>query len=121
MISSGLEHVLTTVPYANLLIEKSVACASVIADILYRKFVLGRPFYCQAVDYQMNGIELIKQTIINWVNRTVPDITGTICNYLTECLLKYKYIQNDETYIQVNKDGMGPGHKNDEASVSRPA
>jgi transposase len=111
VISSGLEHVLTTVPYANPLIEKSVASPSVIADILYRKFVLGLPFYRQAVDYQMNGIDLLKQTIINWVNRLVPEIMGPVCDYLTECLLKYKYTQNDETYIQVNKDGRGPGHK----------
>jgi len=111
VISSGLEHVLTTVPYANPLIEKSVVSPSIIADILYRKFVLGLPFYRQAVDYQMNGIELIKQTIINWVNKLVPEIMGPVCDYLTECLLKYKYTQNDETYIQVNKDGRGPGHK----------
>lgn len=111
VISSGLEHVLTTVPYANPLIEKSVTSPSIIADILYRKFVLGLPFYRQAVDYQMNGIDLIKQTIINWVNRLVPEIMGPVCDYLTECLLKYKYTQNDETYIQVNKDGRGPGHK----------
>lgn len=111
VISSGLEHVLTTVPYANPLMEKSAASASVVADILYRKFVLGLPFYRQAVDYQMNGIDLLKQTIINWVNRLVPEIMGPVCDYLTECLLKYKYTQNDETYIQVNKDGRGPGHK----------
>lgn len=111
VISSGLEHVLTTVPYANPLIEKSAVSPSVIADILYRKFVLGLPFYRQAVDYQMNGIELLKQTIINWVNRLVPEIMEPVCDYLTECLLKYKYTQNDETYIQVNKDGREPGHK----------
>jgi transposase len=111
VISSGLEHVLTTVPYANPLLEKSAASSSVIADILYHKFVLGLPFYRQAVNYQMNGIELLKQTIINWVNRLVPEIMGPVCDYLTECLLKYKYTQNDETYIQVNKDGRGPGHK----------
>lgn len=111
VISSGLEHVLTTVPYANPLMGKSAASASVVADILYRKFVLGLPFYRQAVDYQMNGIDLLKQTIINWVNRLVPEIMGPVCDYLTECLLKYKYTQNDETYIQVNKDGRAPGHK----------
>lgn len=111
VISSGLEHVLKTVPYANPLIGKSAASPSVIADILYRKFMLGLPFYRQAVDYQMNGIDLLKQTIINWVNRLVPEIMGPVCDYLTECLLKYKYTQNDETYIQVNKDGRGPGHK----------
>ena len=111
VISSGLEHMLTTVPYTNPLIKKSAASPSVIADILYRKFVLGLPFYRQAVDYQMNGIDLLKQTIINWVNRLVPEIMGPVWDYLTECLLKYKYTQNDETYIQVNKDGRGPGHK----------
>ena len=111
VISSGLEHVLATVPYANSLIEKSIVSPSVIADILYRKPVLGIPLYRQAVDYRMNGIELLKQTIINWVNRLVPKIMGPVCDYLTECLLKYKYTQNDETYIQVNKDDRGPGHK----------
>jgi transposase len=111
VISSGLEHMLTTVPHTNSLIKKSAASPSVIADILYRKFVLGLPFYRQAVDYQMNGIDLSKQTIINWVNRLVPEIMGPLWDYLTECLLKCKYTQNDETYIQVNKDGRGPGHK----------
>lgn len=111
VISSGLEHALTTTPYANPLIDKSATSSSIIADILYRKFVLGLPFYRQAVDYQMSGIDLSKQTIINWVNKLVPEIMGPVCDYLTECLLKYKYTQNDETYIQVNKDGRGPGHK----------
>jgi hypothetical protein len=102
---------LATVPYSNFLIAKSAASPSVIADILYHKFVLGIPFYRQAVDYQMNGIALLKQTIINWVNGLVPEIMSPVYDYLTECLLKYKYTQNDETYIQVNKDGREPGHK----------
>jgi len=111
VISSGLDHALTTVAYANPLIDKSAASSSIIADILYRKFVLGLPFYRQAVDYQMSGIDLSKQTIINWVNKLVPKIMEPLVDYLTECLLKYKYTQNDETYIQVNKDGRGPGQK----------
>lgn len=111
VISSGLEHALTTVAYANSLIDKSATSSSIIADILYRKFVLGLPFYRQALDYQMSGIDLSKQTIINWVNKLVPEIMEPLVDYLTECLLKYKYTQNDETYIQVNKDGRGPGQK----------
>lgn len=111
VISYGLEHMLATVPYTNSLIAKSAASPSVIADILYHKFVLGIPFYRQAVDFQMNGIALLKQTIINWVNGLVPELMDPVYDYLTECLLKYKYTQNDETYIQVNKDGREPGHK----------
>lgn len=112
VISSGLEHVLTTFPYSNPLIGRSAVSPSVIGDILYRKFVLSLPFYRQAKDYQMCGIDLIKQTIINWANTLVPAVLGPICDYLTECLVKYRYTQNDETYIQVNKNGRSPGSKN---------
>lgn len=111
VISSGLEHSLFTVSYENPLIDKSMVSPSIMADILYRKFVLGLPFYRQATDFRMNGIELSKQTLINWVNTLVPEIFEDIYGFLIECLLKYGYTQNDETYIQVNKDGCSPGHK----------
>lgn len=111
VISSGLEHMLTTIPYQNPLVDKSAVSPSAMADILYRKFVLSLPFYRQAMDFRMQGIELIKQTIINWVNGLVPDILGVVRDYMMECLVKYRYAQSDETYIQVNKDGRGPGHK----------
>lgn len=111
VISSGLEHELSTQPYENPLMNKSMVSASVIADILYRKFVLGLPFYRQAADFGMNGLDLSKQTIINWVNTLVPEMLEGVHSYLIECLLKYRYIQNDETYIKVNKDGCSPGHK----------
>lgn len=111
VISSGLEHSLFTVSYENPLIDKSMVSPSIMADILYRKFVLGLPFYRQATDFSMNGIELSKQTLINWANTLVPEIFEDVYGYLIECLLKYGYIQNDETYIKVNKDGYGQGHK----------
>lgn len=110
-ISVGLEHNLYSEPYENDLVDRSVASASIVSDILYRKFVLSIPFNRQAVDYQMQGIELIKQTIINWISKTVPQYINPVVEYLTECLVKYKYTQNDETYIQVNRDDRGPGHK----------
>lgn len=110
-ISVGLEHDLFTLPYRNPLIDRSPVSASIMADILFRKFVLGLPFNRQAMDYQMYGIYLIKQTIINWVNTLVPLFCGPMYEFLTECLIGYRYGQSDETTIQVNKDGRGPGHK----------
>ena len=65
-ISEGLEHKLHTEPYENALIDRSVVSAPIMADILYRKFVLSLPFNRQAVDYQMQGIDLSKQTIIKF-------------------------------------------------------
>lgn len=111
VVSVGLEHDLFTIPYMNLLIDKSAVSCTIIADILYRKFVLGLPFYRQALDYRMQGITLIKQTIINWANTLVPEVCEEVYEFMTRLLVGYRYTQCDETYIQVNKDGHGPGHK----------
>ena len=111
VLSVGLEHDLFTALYMNPLIDKSFASYTIIADILYRKFVLGLPFYRQARDYMMQNIALSKQTIINWVNTLVPEICAQVHEYMMQLLIRYKYTQSDETFIQVNKDGYGPGHK----------
>ena len=110
-ISVGLEHRLYSEPYENPLVDRSVVSESIMEDILYRKYVLSMPANRLATDYQMQGIDLTKQNIIGWINRIVPKVFKPVVEYLTECLMKYRYTQNDETYIQVNKDGRGPGHK----------
>ena len=111
VVSAGLEHDLFTAAYMNPLIDKSFVSYTIIADILYRKFVLGLPFYRQARDYMMQDIALTKQTIINWVNTLTPEICGEVHEYMMRLLVGYRYTQSDETFIQVNKDGYGPGHK----------
>ncbi len=111
VVSAGLEHDLFTIPYRNLLIDKSAVSCTIMADILYRKFALGLPFYRQALDYQMQGIALIRQTLINWAGALVPEICEELYEFMTQLLVGYRYTQCDETYIQVNKDGYGPGHK----------
>ena len=111
VISSGLEHELHTIPYHNLLLPHTYVSASIIADILYRKFVMSLPFYRQAMDYQMSGIDLSKQDIIHWTNAIVPEFFERIRAYMTGYLIRSGYIQSDESYFLVNKDGRGPGHK----------
>ena len=111
VVSVGLEHDLFTIPYMNPLLDKSFVSYTIIADILYRKFVLGLPFYRQARDYMMQGIAITKQTLIHWVNTLIPEICSEVYEYMIQFLTSYKYIQSDETFIQVNKDGYGPGHK----------
>ena len=111
VVSAGLEHDLFTIPYMNPLIDKSAVSYTIMADILYRKFALGLPFYRQALDYQMQGIALSRQTILNWVGALVPEICEEVYEFMTQLLVGYRYTQCDETYIQVNKDGYGPGHK----------
>lgn len=94
VVSVGLEHDLFTIPYRNPLADKSAVSYTIIADILYRKFILGLPFYRQASDYRMQGICLLKQTIIHWVNTLVPQICGEIYEFMTQLLVGYRYTQS---------------------------
>ena len=111
VISTGLEHDIYTVPYMNPLMPHTYLSPSLLAEIIYRKFVLGLPFYRQARDFQMSDLCLSRQVIIHWVNTVCPELLDPVCDYLVSLLVKYRYIQSDETYMQVNKDGKSPGHK----------
>lgn len=111
VISVGSEKRLVSMPYMNPLIDHSHISPSILADILYRKFVLSLPFYRQAADYFMSGLQLSKQTMIKWVNTIVPEYLNPIWNHLISQLVRCGYLQSDETFIQVNKDGRAPGHK----------
>lgn len=111
VISSGLEHVMTTVPYRNPLKDRTYISASILADILYRKFVLALPFFRQAADYYMQGLDLSRQVIIGWVNELVPLIMTPVLKYMIQQMLLCPYHNCDETYLQVIKDGRAPGSK----------
>ena len=111
VISSGLEHVMTTIPYKNPLKDRTYISASILADILYRKFFLALPFFRQAEDYSMQGLELSRQVIIGWVNELVPLIMTPVIKYMTQLMLLCPYHNCDETYLQVLRDGRAPGTK----------
>ena len=111
VISSGLEHVITTVSYRNPLKDRTYISASILADILYRKFVLALPFFRQAADYYMQGLGLSRQVIIGWVNELVPLIMNPVLKYMIQQMLLCPYHNCDETYLQVIKDGRAPGSK----------
>ena len=64
VISSGLEHRMTTIPYKNPIKDRTYLSASLLADILYRKYVLSIPFYRQSEDYNTWGLALSRQVII---------------------------------------------------------
>ena len=111
VVSVGLEHDLCSEPYDDKMLPHSYISPSMLADIIYRKFCLGLPFYRQAMDYCMGGLKLSRQDLIHWVNKLTPDLLDPVCAHMTDLLIHYRYVQCDETYIQVNKDGKAPGRK----------
>ena len=100
-----------TQPYENPLLDRSHLSPSLLADILYDKYVKALPLYRQAFNFKMFEIGIIKQTMVNWVNTLVPRYMRPICDSLLEELLTYNHIQSDESYIKVNKDGRDSSTK----------
>lgn len=111
VISSGLEHKLQTQDRPERLLPWSLVSPSMMADICTRKFFLSLPTARQEKDYRRQGLMLSKQDMIHWMNRLVPRVLGPVCEYLFLLLLKRKYNQTDETYIQVNRDGRSASTK----------
>ena len=99
VISSGLEHVMTTIPYKNPLKDRTYISASIMADILYRKFVLALPFFRQAVDYYMQGLDLSRQVMIGWVNELVPLIMTPVIKYMIQ-LMQFLFLIKTATEYQ---------------------
>lgn len=111
VLSIGLDHHLAVDPRPEHLIHRSLVSPSLMADILYRKFILSLPFYRLAKDFAMEGLLLSRQTMIKWTNGLALRVLIIVYQYLFSRLVRMKCIQSDETYIQVNKDGRKPGSK----------
>jgi len=107
----NVDNTFLTKSYDDKLIPHSLVSASLFASIIYNKFVLSLPFYRQSADFFMHGLMLSKQTIIKWTNTLVPSVLEPISEYMLSLLAKQKYVQSDETYLLVLKDGRASSTK----------
>lgn len=109
VISVGLEHELIRIPVTGQLLSRSFATASLAAEIMYNKFVLGLPLYRQEEDFYRNDVPVSRQTMANWTIRFALDLFGPVFDYLAFLLKLCRYNQCDETVLQVIMDGRKAG------------
>lgn len=67
-----------TLTYKEKLLPGSLVSASILAKIMYDKFVLGLPLYRQEQDLLRNDIILTRQDMVNWITRFTMDLFGPI-------------------------------------------
>ncbi len=111
VISVGLEHCLTTVPYDAPLWQRSMASPSIVAKVLYQKYFLSLPLYRQEMLFDDLDVSLSRQTLSNWVLRSAFMYFWPVYEHLARKLLKVPYHQCDETPMIVNHDQRKPGAK----------
>ena len=111
VLSIGLEHDLVRCPYKGKLLPGSLVSASILAEIMYNKFVLGLPLYRQEQNLLRNGVVLTRQNMVNWITRFALDLFGPVYDRLVSLLRLCMYNQVDETTLEVIMDGRNAGSK----------
>lgn len=85
-------------------LSHSISTPSLIAQVMYQKFVMGMPFARQEKDWYRLGLVLSRADMANWSIRCCEEWLLPIYNRIHEQLLNCQVLHMDETRIQCNKE-----------------
>ena len=95
--------VIRKAPVPTPLLPKSFASASLVTDVLVKKFLDGLPLYRQEQMWKRMGAPFSRSSMGNWVCQTAETYFQPIYDLLKTFLLKGNVIHADETVLQVLK------------------
>lgn len=82
----------------------SIATPSLVAQVIYQKFLMGMPLNRQEKDWYRMGLVLPRGNMANWVIRCGENWLAPIYDKIHATLLKCEILHMDETRIQCNKE-----------------
>ena len=91
-------------PVPSPVLTHSVASPSIIAWIMYQKYMMSMPLYRQEKDFKRMGAELKRDMMANWIIRSSEYWLKPLYELMHKQLLKCSIIMSDETTWQVNKE-----------------
>ena len=92
-------------PHVNApLLPHSYASASVVTDIIVKKFADALPLYRQEQMWKRLGVNLKRNTMANWVVLTAETYLKPFSDAFLAELLRQAVVHADETVLQVNKE-----------------
>ena len=86
------------------LLPHSYASASVVTDMIVKKYLDALPLYRQEQMWKRMGIDLKRNTMANWVVLTAEIYLKPFSDAFLGELLRQAVIHADETVLQVNKE-----------------
>ncbi|MBR3494192.1 MAG: IS66 family transposase [Clostridia bacterium] len=86
------------------LLPHSYASASVVTDVIVKKFADALPLYRQEQMWRRLGVNLKRNTMANWVVLTAETYLKPFSDAFLAELLRQAVIHADETVLQVNKE-----------------
>jgi len=110
------ERRMLTAPMPLMPVSKSMAGASVLADIIIGKFMYHLPFYRQIQQYKESGISISASTMGGWYEAAVEKLK-LLYDVLRRQILESGYIEIDESVIPVLDDEKHKAKKGYEWAV----
>lgn len=89
-------------------IKGSMVSASLLSDIMVKKYVDATPLYRQEQDYKRKGIPITRNNMAHWVIRGSDDWLQLMYDRLQELLLAKDVIHMDETTLEVLSEPHRP-------------
>ena len=86
------------------LLPHSYASASVVTDVIVKKYADALPLYRQEQMWKRLGVDLRRNTMASWVVLTAETYLKPFSDALLTELLRQAVIHADETVLQVNKE-----------------
>lgn len=88
----------------NTLIPKSIASATLVAYVIYEKYVMSTPIYRLEKHFIRNDLQLSRQVLASWIIKVANNHLIKIYELMKETLLKKEVLYSDDTGIQVLKE-----------------
>jgi transposase len=85
-------------------IKGGFASPETIAHIASQKFMMASPLYRQEQEWKLNGVQLSRQTMSNWLIKACDDWLEPIYEEMKFQLCRHDVLHGDETVLQVLKE-----------------
>lgn len=96
--------VIRSAPVPAPVLTHSIASPSIVAWIMYQKYMMSVPLYRQEQDFRRMGAPLKRDTMANWVIHSADYWLKPLYDRMHRQLLKCGIIMSDETTWQVNHE-----------------
>lgn len=98
---TGTEGTVVKAEAPNGIFRNSIASASLLSDIITKKYLSSLPLYRQEQEMRLQGLRLSRQTMANWIIGAGMQYLKPIYDLLHEELVKRDVIHADETTLEV--------------------
>ena len=95
------EGTVVKAPTPTALLAHSPASPSMVAYVMYQKFMNSVPFYRQEMDWLQKGAPLARETTANWCIKCALTYFQPVYDLLHKYLLQREIVHADETVCQV--------------------